>query len=536
MLSKSRPPFTPTALHHLVQHQAELAPETTALWWQGCATSYSELWQRIEHLAGRLTGTGEPGQRIAVLAFNCPELLQLIYAVPAAGQVLVPLNARLAPAELVEQLKRSGARKLFGDAKLLATLTQCSNFQTAIEAVAEPAVEIIPFDASPFDHIPFDNSFSQWLTGAQGSLPATNPQDPVWILFTSGSTGRPKGAVLTHQSFLAGLDSAALGRPVLSSDRYYYPFPLFHVAAHNVMLQHQHGAAVVLARSFDATDTLQACRDIGVTTMSLAPTMIAMLLDHPQFDPADLASVRTIGYGASAMPVSLLRRLQSLSEVGLCQSYGMTELSGSVAFLTVEDHRIAAQGKEELLTSVGKPLPTAQVKMLNEQDMECPVGEAGEIVVRADQVMQAYWQDPKATGAALKNGWLYTGDIGRFDAQGYLFIVDRKKDMIISGGENVASREVEEALRHNPAVKDCAVIGLLDERWGETVCAVIVEQAPCDDKALTKHCREQLAGYKTPKHWFRLDALPLNASGKVDKPLLRRRYSQVKGAKNSPNN
>ncbi len=180
-----------------------------------------------------------------------------------------------------------------------------------------------------------DDDYETWRANERSAeLPATCGEDPVWILFTSGSTGRPKGAVLSHRSLLAGLRSAALARPVNADDKYYYPFPLFHVAAHNVLLQHQYGAAVVLARSFDAADTLRACRELQVTAMSLAPTMIAMLLDHPDFTPADLRSVRTIGYGASAMPQTLLQRLLAETDVGLCQSYGMTELSGSVAFLT----------------------------------------------------------------------------------------------------------------------------------------------------------------------------------------------------------
>ncbi len=305
------------------------------------------------------------------------------------------------------------------------------------------------------------------------ALPVSQPEDPVWILYTSGSTGRPKGAVLSHRSFLAALRSAALARPVNASDKYYYPFPLFHVAAHNVLLQHQYGAAVVLARSFDAADTLKACRELQVTTMSLAPTMIALLLDHPEFKPADLRSVRTIGYGASAMPQTLLQRLLAETDVGLCQSYGMTELSGSVAFLTTEDHRMAAADRPELLNSVGRPLPTARIKLIDDEGHPCPVGAAGEILVQAAQCMERYWNDDAATAQAVVDGWLHTGDIGRFDDEGYLTIVDRKKDMIISGGENIASREIEEVLRRHAAVSDCAVIGLPDAKWGERPCAVL---------------------------------------------------------------
>ena len=304
-------------------------------------------------------------------------------------------------------------------------------------------------------------------------------------------------------------------------DIYLYPFPLFHVAAHNVLLQHRHGAAVVLTRSFDPATTLQACRELGVTTLSLAPTMIAMLLDHPGFSPRDLDQVRTIGYGASAMPETLLRRLLADTRVGLCQSYGMTELAGSVAFLTVADHELAAGSRPELLRSVGRPLPTAAVKLVDARGETCATGDSGEILVKAEQCMRGYWQQPEATASALEQGWLHTGDIGRFDEEGYLYIVDRKKDMIISGGENIASREVEEVLRSHPAVEDCAVIGLPDSRWGEVVSAVLQLRREATLDTLRAHCRERLASYKTPKGWIFVDNLPVNAGGKIDKALLR---------------
>jgi acyl-CoA synthetase (AMP-forming)/AMP-acid ligase II len=488
--------------------QAATRPDGIALWWQGQATSYTTLNKRVLHLAARLASTGAPGDRVAILAWNCPEFIELIYAVPASGKILVPLNARLAPAELVYQLQSAGVSTLFGDPDLLQALVYQQDFPPGITVIA------------------LQREYERWLeSGPVAQLPQTNADDPVWILYTSGSTGRPKGAVLTHRSFMAGLDSAALGRPVEANDRYLYPFPLFHVAAHNVLLQHLHGAAVVLTRSFDAAETLWACRDLQVTTLSLAPTMIAMLLDHPEFSPADLSTVRTIGYGASAMPETLLRRLLAQTDVGLCQSYGMTELSGSVAFLTVADHQRAANGKPELLRSVGKPLPSVKVKLVNDKGCVCASGESGEILVNARQCMREYWKQPDATARAIVDGWLHTGDIGRFDSDGYLYIVDRKKDMIISGGENIASREVEEILRRHPAVRDCAVIGLPDPKWGETVCAVVQLARKVSDQELSGHCRKFLAAYKSPKRWFRVDALPLNAAGKIDKPSLRKRIA-----------
>ncbi len=495
-------------LHEILAHQAATRAESVALWWNGCAITYAQLNERVLALAARLASSGGAGERVAVLAWNCPRYVELIYAVPASGKILVPLNARLAPAELHYQLVSAGVTTLFGEPQLLEPLLQEHDFG--------PELHVIDLQ----------DEYEFWLaSGDQAPMPHTNARDTIWILYTSGSTGRPKGAELTHNSFMAGLASAALGRPVRSDDRYLYPFPLFHVAAHNVLLQHQYGAAVVLTRSFDPGATLFACREYQVTTMSLAPTMIAMLLDHPDFRPEDLKSVRTIGYGASAMPQTLLLRLLEQTNIGLCQSYGMTELSGSAAFLTVEDHRLAADSRPELLQSVGKPLPSVEIRLVADDGRVCATGESGEILVKGEQCMRGYWNQPEASAQAIVEGWLHTGDIGRFDGEGYLYIVDRKKDMIISGGENVASREVEEVMRRHPAVKDCAVIGITDPRWGELICGVVQLVQDASDQVLADHCRAFLASYKTPKKWVRAQALPVNAAGKIDKPALRSIYA-----------
>jgi acyl-CoA synthetase (AMP-forming)/AMP-acid ligase II len=491
-------------VHEVLSNQARQQADGPALYWQGAATSYRSLETRVQQLATRLVASTGPGARIAVLAWNCPEFIELIYAVSASGRILVPLNARLAPAELIWQLQAASVSVLFAEQELLVELSGHTQFPAEIETIS------------------LQKDYPQWLhSGPEAALPDIAEQDTAWILYTSGSTGRPKGSMLSHKSFMAGLRSAALGRPVLPGDHYLYPFPLFHVAAHNVLLQHQHGAAVVLLKSFEAGAVLEACRHLNITTMSLAPTMIAMLLDHPDFAPADLATVRTIGYGASAMPQTLLQRLQSLCDVGLCQSYGMTELAGSVAFLTVEDHRRAAREQPQLLRSVGRPLATASIRLEGCAGKPATADQCGEILVKAEQCMSGYWQDTVASAEAIRDGWLHTGDIGQFDEQGYLYIVDRKKDMILSGGENVASREVEEVIRSHPNVKDCSVIGIADSKWGEAVCAVVQLLADTDDDSLDSYCREHLAGYKTPKSWVRLDVLPVNAGGKVDKPRLR---------------
>ncbi|NQX87599.1 MAG: AMP-binding protein [Halioglobus sp.] len=462
----------------------------------------------IETLALRLAAKGRAGDRVAVLSWNRPEFIELIYAVSAAGRILVPVNTRLAAAEVNYQLRATGATLLFSENSLLAPLKQQADFPASLQV------------------IDLNDDFEIWRTQRQATaLPHVSPEDTVWILFTSGSTGRPKGARLSHRSFMAGLRSAAMARPVHPDDRYYYPFPLFHVSAHNVLLQHLYGAGVVLASAFDADATLRACRELGVTSLSLAPTMIRRLLDHAEFHPDHLAAVHTIGYGASAMPKALLQSLMERTTVDLCQSYGMTELSGSVAFLTVADHQLAARGRPELLHSVGRPLPTAKLKLVDTEGRECSTGDSGEILVQGPQCMEGYYNDRAATDAALVNGWLHTGDIGRFDKEGYLYIVDRKKDMIISGGENIASREVEEALLHHDTVRNCAVIGLPDPHWGEALCAVLEVNDDIADETLATHCRSIVAGFKVPKRWIRVDKLPLNAAGKIDKPLLRQRYT-----------
>jgi acyl-CoA synthetase (AMP-forming)/AMP-acid ligase II len=252
--------------------------------------------------------------------------------------------------------------------------------------------------------------------------------------------------------------------------------------------------------------------------------MLAMLLDHPRRGDHDISTLRTVSYGAAAMPLDLLRRsFAELPEVGLAQGYGMTELSGNAVFLSPEDHRRAASTDPDLLTAAGRPAPMTALRIRSEDGTEAPVGEPGEILVRGDQVCAGYFDDPEASAAAMVDGWLHTGDVGRIDDRGYLHVVDRLKDIIITGGENVSSREVEDALGTHPAVRSVAVVGRPDDRWGELVVAVVVLRGgavPPTLEELRDRCTT-LAGFKHPRDLLVVEELPTNASGKIDKVALR---------------
>lgn len=479
-------------VHDIVFGAAAVAPDAAALYWRDEVVSFSALAARMRRAAAAVAAATAPGDRVAILGWNNAQFVELLYAAPMAGRIVVPLNVRLAEAEIDAQLAEVEAALVVGDADLVARL-------------GVPSVS-------------FGEDYEAWRDGSsEVALPDVAPDTVAWLLFTSGSTDRPKAAMLTHRNMLAAVASAGYGRPVEPHDVYLYPFPLFHVSTHNVLLQHSYRRPVVLMRSFEAREAIDLIRRHRATTMSLAPTMIAMLLDDPAYAPDVLASVRTVGYGAAAIGAALLKRVMSETAVGLSQSYGQTEVGGAVAYLGPDDHRAAASTASHLLASAGRAVPGVELRIGSPDE-----AGVGEIEVRAEQVMAGYWRQPELSAATIVDGWLRTGDLGRIDEDGYLYLVDRRKDMIITGGENVASREVEDALASHPAVRGVAVVGKPDDHWGEVICAFVVRGAAVTADELVAHCRERLAGYKKPRHIEFVDALPINASGKVDKPALRR--------------
>lgn len=501
-------------LHDVLEYGAVRAPGETALAFGDTSVSFAELRDRVCSVAAGLQAIASPGDRVAFLAENAPEYVECYYAVPQAGMVLLPLNYRLHEEEWADTLAHAEPAVLVGERALLDRVLPGRDRFGSVRTVVcidEPTRGEVPYrDLARSEH-PLE------VPEGQSDL------DPAWLLYTSGTTGRPKGALLTHRSLLTACAATAIARPIRGDDVYLYPFPLCHIAGYNLPLFHLHARPVVLMRRFDVAAWMEQVARHRATNTSLAPTMISMVLDDPGLASADLSSLRAVGYGASGIPTEVLRRGLDVLGVDFAQGYGMTELSGNAAFLDPETHRRGARGEEHLLRAAGKPSPLVAMRVVDDEMRDVPLGEVGEIVVRGDQVTAGYWRDPEATDAAFAGGWFHTGDLGRFDEEGLLYVVDRKKDVVVTGGENVASREVEDVLHLHPGVKEAAVIGVPDARWGEVVTAVVVARdgAEVTEVALVELCREHLAGFKQPRHVVFVDELPKNHAGKVVKRELR---------------
>lgn len=508
-------------LEDVLAEAAAQAPDRSALVTDAGTLSFAELQARVAAVAATVAARTDPGDRVAILSENRAEYVEHYYGVPAAGRILVPLNHRLHAEEWQRALGLSGARLLVAEPDLLDRLGPSPVPTITLPALDDPRT-------------PTPNSANLGVESAAESTPGSTEDAPgegvggarraaadapAWLVGTSGTTGNPKLATLTHRSLLAAVDATLGARPVHEDDVLLTPFPLCHVAGYNVLVLHRRARPVVLMRRFDPVHLAALVREHHVTMLSLAPTMLAMLLDHPDVRDDDLATVRALGYGASAIPAPVLQRAVERWDWDLSQGYGMTELSGNGVFLGPDEHRAAAAGDTRLLRAAGRPAPGVEVAVDE---------TTGEILVRAPQVMAGYWEDPQATATAIDaEGRLHTGDVGRIDPDGLLSVVDRLKDVIVSGGENVASREVEDVLHQEAGVADVAVIGLPDERWGERVTAVVVPRAGAtvDADALVAHARAHLAGFKAPRQVVFVDALPRNAAGKVLKQQLRERLA-----------
>jgi acyl-CoA synthetase (AMP-forming)/AMP-acid ligase II len=494
---------------------AHHTPDATALHFQDRTITYAQLRDRCHQLSNALLTVAASGDRVAILAENCPEYVECYYGAPGAGMALTLLNYRLSARELAYIIGDSAPTVLVVEPKYLPTIAQIRDQIPSVR-------QLVLIGAEAEGCV----SYEDFIAAGEPAAPAQRPSEDAmcWLLYTSGTTGLPKGAMLSHRNLLASVMNALSSWESAPDDMNLYTFPLFHVAGYVMPMYHLRSQPVVLLRAFDPETLLQNVQRYRVTNMAMAPTMLAMLLEDPKTDGYDLSSVRRFGYGASSMPAEVLRRARAKwPAIGFSTGFGMTELAGNVMYMGRLDHERAADQGLEILRSVGRQLPLSRVRVVDEAERDCPPDVSGEIVVKGDQVLMGYWRNPEATATSFVDGWFHSGDVGRWDRDGYLYIVDRKKDMILTGGENVYPREVEEVLYEHPAVVEAAVVGAPDPKWGEKVVAVVCLRAAgsADEAELIDFCRERIASYKKPKHVVFIEALPKNASGKVLKRELR---------------
>jgi acyl-CoA synthetase (AMP-forming)/AMP-acid ligase II len=504
---------------------AHHAPDVVAIRYGERTLTYADLRDRCWRLSNALIQVTEPGDRAAILAENCPEYAECYYGVPGAGLALTLLNYRLSARELAYIIGNAEPRLLFVEPKYLPVIQEIRDQIPSVEQIVVIFGEQAAVVDAALDAIAYEDFIE---TGAAGQ-PSRSPkeEDLCWLLYTSGTTGLPKGAMLSHRNLMAAVVNSMSSWEAAPDDVCLFTFPQFHVAGYVMPMYHLRTYPVVLLKSFDVETLLSSIEKHRITSTAMAPTMLAMLLEDPIGERFDLSSLRRIGYGAAAMPAEVLRRARARwPGVNFSTGFGMTELAGNVMFLSPADHDRAADQGLPILRSVGRQMPLSRVRVVDDEGRDVAVGEPGEIVVKGDQVLMGYWKNPEATKSSFfEGGWFRSGDVARWDEDGYLYIVDRKKDMILTGGENVYPREVEEVLYEHPAVVEAAVVGAPDPKWGEKVVAVICARSEVSGEELIAFCRARIASYKKPRHVVFIDALPKNASGKVLKRELRDRIA-----------
>lgn len=478
--------------------RARLTPRRLALLCGEQRWTFAELDRRAAALACGLASSLQPGERVALLAGNGAGFVLMVHAVPRAGGVLVPLNVRLTAGELLHQLDDCRPALLAYD--------EANREKAAALAAARPHLPTLPL--------------ADLLAAAEGREERGDPE-PVdlsavhTIIYTSGTSGRPKGAMLTFGNHLWSALGSALNLGLRPGDRWLACLPLFHVGGLAILLRSViYGIPALVHQGFDPAAVSGAIDEERVTIVSLVPTMLLRLLEERGERPFP-RSLRCLLVGGGPIPLPLLRECARRG-APVVQTYGLTEAASQVATLPPEEALQRAG-------SAGKPLFPTQVRILGEDDQEAPPGQPGEILVRGPTVTPGYFNRPRESEEALRGGWLRTGDIGYLDEEGYLYVLDRRDDLIVSGGENVYPAEVEEVLRSHPDVLDAAVVGLPDERWGQRVAAAVVlrEGAGVSGEGLLAFCRERLAPYKVPREVRVARALPRNAAGKLLRRALR---------------
>jgi len=479
--------------------------------------TFAQLADRSARLRNAVTALTRPGDRVAILARNRPEYFEALYGVTGAGRSLVLLNYRLHPLELAAILGASGATLLIAERSLLDGLSGAAG----LEQLAA-TFELGP--GAPAGGTDYEDVLA--ATDPTGTWPRLEASSTACIIYTSGTTGFPKGAMISHRALGMSCLLSALIYEARPGDRFLANFPMCHASAFQLLAFHLQGVEIILPPAFDAEQFLTLVERHRPTKTGLAPTMARFVTGLSRYATADLSSIEQLSYGGMPMDPALAAGL--VERFGnLVTGFGQSESTALVTMLSPAEHRRAVAGEEHLLSSCGAALPFTEVTIRDDAGELVPTGQAGELCVRGETLMTGYWHDPAATEVALAGGVLHTGDVATMDADGLVYLVDRKKDMLISGGQNIYPRQIESVIAALPGVADVAVVGQPDPVWGEVVVAFVVARpgAGLGEQDIIDGCTAGLAGYKKPRAVHFVDDLPRNALGKVVKQSLRGRRS-----------
>ncbi len=509
----------------LLSRNANKFPEKPAVVSEDLSMDYGTLNERVNRLANSLLHADlKKGDRIGALIHNSHQFLEIYFAAAKAGGIFCPYNNHLKESELKDVINYSTPRFLFVDRDYGEMTDRLKSGLSTVE-------QYICLQAPEW---PFMGSYETMLARGDSREPDTRvyEDDVLSIFFTAGTTGRPKGAVRTHRHLVSDAIAGVIELKVDYDERVLITFPLYHVAGEDNIVRHTFMANSFYIKregGFDPVEILRYISEERITRCQMVPTMIHSLLQVPNIGEFDLGSLRLILYAAAPMPVELLKKALAVFHCGFAQLYGQTESGPLTTVLKPEDHILdGPEKKQKRLASSGRPVVNYEIRIVDEHDQDVPVGEVGEIIARSEAMMKEYWQMPEETAKKLINGWLHTGDLGRMDEDRYVYIVERKNDLIISGGVNIYPREVEEVLYRHPAISEASVVGIPDEHWGEVVKAAVVLKAGAQtsEAEIKEFCGQHLAGYKKPKSVDFWKELPKSPQGKVLKKEIRAHYAR----------
>lgn len=503
---------------YVLEGNVEKFPDKEAVIFEGRRLTYKQLGERVDGLAQGLRQLGlKRGDIVAILLLNCSEYLEVTFAVNKLGGVWLPMNYRLAGPEVTYILNHSEAKMLISEKEFELLIQGIRKDIPGVQKFIGVGKEV-PAGWESYDGLVERNK------GVNVPHALVELDDLHRLMYTSGTTAHPKGVMITYGNLYWKNIGHIIMFDIKPEDKTLVVGPLYHVGGMDLTATGtlNAGGSVVILRRFDSLPVLQAIQKERPTNAWFAPTMVNALFQEPTFDRYDVSSIRFIIDGGEKMPMPLITQTKKkFPKAWFADAYGLTETVSGDTFLA-KDQMIAKIG------SVGKPVFQLRVRIVDDEDRDVPPNTLGEIVLRGPKVFKGYWKNPQATAEAIKNGWFHTGDIGTLDEEGYLYIVDRKKDVIISGGENIASLEVERVIYELPQVLETAVVGLPHPKWQEIPKAFVVlkKGEKLTAEAIMAHCSEKLAKFKVPKEVEFIDMLPRNPSGKILKRELRQRHKQ----------